>query len=127
MKHESRFTTTAFFPVIVIENSLFLHTVNNFFGTNIVGLSLGLVIMSSGKMCSVTRNHELIHSEQMLETAFVGFFFIYIFDYLYGRWRGLDHYHAYRAIRAEIEAFSNERKWTYLSKRKRWRWLIVRS
>ena len=123
MKCQARYEAKAFFPVVVIENSLFLRTINSCLGTNIIGLSLGFVIMSSSKMCTVTRNHELIHSEQMFETVFVGFFLIYIFDYLYGRWNGLDHYHAYRAIRAEVEAYSNERKWTYLSKRKRWRWL----
>lgn len=50
------------------------------------------------------RHHEEIHLGQQLAWLLVGFYIVYVWDYLVGRIKGLNDYEAYRAIRFEVEA-----------------------
>jgi hypothetical protein len=64
--------------------------------------------------------HERIHLRQQAELAVILFYIIYVYDYLMGRIKGLDHDRAYRNIRFEREAFQNENDPGYLMSRKTW-------
>lgn len=68
-----------------------------------------------GKINSRTLNHESIHTAQMRELLYVGFYLIYITEWFIRLFmRG----NAYRNISFEREAYSNERDDEYLENRK---------
>ena len=68
-----------------------------------------------------TLNHEAIHTAQMKEMLYVGFYAWYFIEWLIE----LFHYGttAYHTNTFEREAFSNDDDLTYLSNRKRFAWL----
>lgn len=90
---------------------------------SIKAITLGFVVMSKGKIDKRTRLHETIHFQQYLETLFVGFIFIYTWDYVRGCLKYKTGAEAYLNIRAEIEAYENDEDENYLRNRKRYRWL----
>lgn len=62
-------------------------------------------------------NHEKIHTAQMKELLYVGFYVAYLFEWLY---RLLFHTKtAYRGISFEVEAYKNQYNYTYLKNRKK--------
>lgn len=65
-------------------------------------------------------NHERIHSEQMKEMLFIGFYIWYLVEWvirLFGKGN------AYRNLSFEKEAYDNEENLTYLDTRKPYAWL----
>lgn len=52
--------------------------------------------------------HEAVHVRQWHQAGTWRFVGTYVAHYLSGRWRGLSHQDAYRAIAAEVEAFGVE-------------------
>ena len=65
-------------------------------------------------------NHERIHSEQMKEMLFIGFYLWYLVEWiirLFGKGN------AYRNLSFEKEAYDNEDNLTYLDTRKPYAWL----
>ncbi|MBK6858698.1 MAG: hypothetical protein IPG95_00105 [Saprospiraceae bacterium] len=71
---------------------------------------------------SILLNHEKIHLKQQLETLILFFYFIYAFDYLRNRRKGMNPRTSYFNIRFEQEAYAYEKDLTYLSKRKAYNW-----
>lgn len=68
-----------------------------------------------GKINSLTINHESIHSAQMRELLYVGFYLMYVVEWFLRLFmRG----NAYRNISFEREAYSNEKIEEYLRDRK---------
>lgn len=68
-----------------------------------------------------TLNHEAIHTAQMREMLYIGFYIWYLIEWIvklfrYGR-------RAYENISFEREAYENQYDCTYLHKRKHWAWL----
>lgn len=62
-------------------------------------------------------NHEAIHTEQMKELGYVGFYIIYLLEWIY---RLVFHTKtAYKGISFEREAYDNESNLDYLGKRKK--------
>lgn len=60
-------------------------------------------------------NHEKIHTAQMKELWYVGFYILYVFEWLY---RLLFHRKtAYKGISFEVEAYSNQYNYKYLKTR----------
>lgn len=60
--------------------------------------------------------HEAIHTEQMKELLFIGFYIIYVLEWLY---RLVFHTKtAYKGLSFEVEAYSNQDNLGYLTKRK---------
>ena len=91
-------------------------------------ITLGFIVFSRGEMSEITKRHETIHYQQFIETLFIGFLFIYLFDYLYNRFvLGMDGQDAYFNLRAEQEAYRHDFDEDYLSKRKRYAWLIEKT
>lgn len=68
-----------------------------------------------------TINHEAIHTAQMRELLYVGFYFLYLLEWLCRlpkQWRTGQS--AYRNISFEQEAYRKQYCYTYLTYRKQW-------
>ncbi len=62
-------------------------------------------------------NHEKIHTEQMRELWYIGFYILYVLEWVY---RLVFHTRtAYRGISFEREAYANQSNYRYLAKRRR--------
>lgn len=68
-------------------------------------------------------NHEAIHTAQMKETLYIGFYIIYFIWYLFNLVRHDNSITAYRAIPFEREAYNNEADMDYLKTRKHFSFL----
>jgi len=66
--------------------------------------------------------HEKIHIEQQKELFIIGFFIIYLIDFLYFFIKLRDFQGAYYNIRFEKEAYVNMFNDEYLKQRKRFAW-----
>lgn len=102
---------------MVVKNKLI--PFNGFLAMNI----LGIVFLRKDYLSEVseehlvrTMNHETIHTAQMIELLFVGFYVIYLLEWLY---RLVFHTKtAYRGISFEREAYGHEDEPEYLETRK---------
>jgi hypothetical protein len=56
----------------------------------------------------VTLNHERIHFDQIKRDTLIGFYLVYVYEYLLNRLNGLSHYESYFSISYEIEAYENQ-------------------
>ena len=108
---------------IFIENSWVPKVLSLVSPISIGAITLGFIVFSRGEMDEQIRQHETIHFQQFLETLFIGFLILYFFDYIRGRFKYKNRTIAYYNIRAEQEAYENERVPNYLEYRKRWKWL----
>lgn len=61
-------------------------------------------------------NHEKIHTAQMRELGYVGFYILYFLEWLYRLC--VDTKRAYRAISFEQEAYAHQHNYDYLNSRK---------
>ena len=80
----------------------------------------GLVLMKpTAKMSKRPINHERIHTRQMVELLFVGFYLLYVAEWLVRliSTKG-NNYKAYRKISFEKEAYAFDNDMAYLSRRK---------
>ena len=68
-------------------------------------------------------NHETIHFQQMLETGIVGFYAIYLIEFLCKSIRHMSFKKGYNKISFEIEAYNNMKNLNYIQKRKRYGWI----
>ena len=89
----------------------------------ISAITLGPLIFSRGKLSATTKRHETIHWQQYIETGIIGFLALYPLFWLWKFAIYRDAALAYRLIPFEAEAYNNQRKRTYLEKRKRFAWL----
>ena len=105
-----------------IEKSKVPVFLSRFAPIDIGAISLIFCVFSKGKMSKTTRRHETIHFQQWIELGIVGFAILYPIFYLMGLIRTFDRTLAYLENPFEIEAYQNERKYTYLRKRKRYAW-----
>ena len=80
-------------------------------------------IFARKKLNEVDINHERIHTAQMKELAYVGFYLLYLLEWLI---RVLFIYpfshKAYKLTSFEVEAYVNQEDTTYLKKRKHYAW-----
>lgn len=109
---------------IIIENSSIPKILSYISPISIGAITLGFIVFSKKKIDERTRRHEIIHFQQFLETLFIGFLILYVFDYVINQLKYVDNNQAYRMIRAEKEAYDNEGDPDYLSKRKRFKWIM---
>ena len=108
---------------IFIENSKVPVVLSKIAPINISAITMGFIVFSRDEMSDTTKNHETIHFQQFLETAFIGFIFLYFLDYLIGYIKFRDGKKAYMNIRAEREAYAHDQNLFYLLNRKRWAWI----
>ena len=69
--------------------------------------------------------HEQIHTEQMKETLYVGFYVLYALMFIWGLLKLWNWDKAYRKIPFEREAYMYEGVVDYLAIRKRYNWINV--
>jgi hypothetical protein len=67
--------------------------------------------------------HESIHIQQYAELLVIGFYLVYVWDWLHGLIKYRNGAKAYKQIRLEQEAYDNEHDENYLITRKRYAWL----
>lgn len=109
---------------IMIENSKIPVWLSYVSPIEIGAIALGIVVISRDEMSEQTRNHEIIHFQQYLDLLFIGFWLVYLWDWLVGLYHHRKGNIAYYCIRAEQEAYVNDHNFDYLSERKRWAWLF---
>jgi len=105
-----------------IENSRVPIWLSKLAPIDISAISFGFWVWCRGELSKTSRRHETIHYQQQLELLFIGQWILYGLFYLIGLVRYRNGEEAYREIPFEREAYSNERKFTYLEKRKRYAW-----
>jgi len=108
---------------IFVENSWVPKALSLISPISIGAITLGFVVFARGEMSDTVKQHETIHFQQFLETLFLGFLVLYFYDYFRGWLKYKDRRKAYFNIRAEQEAYENERSQNYLEHRKRWQWI----
>lgn len=87
-------------------------------------LSFFIFVWCRGEINEQTKRHETIHFQQQIELLFVGQWILYGIFHLYGliKEKG-DSEKAYYHNLFELEAYGNDIKEDYLSKRKRFSWV----
>ena len=105
------------------ENSKIPIILSKFAPIDINAITLGPFVFSRGTLSERVKRHETIHFEQYLETFFIGFLFIYLYDYIKSGFKIGFNREAYLNIRFEQEAYENDSDVNYLEKRKRFAWL----
>ena len=106
-----------------IENSKIPGWLSKIAPINIWAISFGLWVWCKGELSKPTRRHETIHFQQQLEMGFVFQWIAYGLFWLIGLVKYRDGAVAYKENPFEREAYDNERKFTYLEKRKRYAWV----
>jgi len=108
---------------IFINNSRIPKILSFFAPIEINSITIFPFVFSRGTPNEKTTRHETIHFQQYLETGVIGFYLIYFWDYCRARLSGLSGKDSYLSIRAEAEAYGNDKDVSYLLTRKRWKWL----
>lgn len=75
-----------------------------------------------GILTNRTVNHELIHTAQMKELGYIGFYLWYGIEYLFIRLFHKKQGDAYHDVSFEEEAYANYKDMTYLQNRKHYAW-----
>ena len=109
---------------LVIRNKLIVNILSLGFASGIT-LWPFIFIDKKSEESPVLLNHERIHIRQQLETLIIGFYLIYIIQFLYYRISN-SRYKAYRKICFEREAYNNEENLEYLQSRPLYAWLIIK-
>lgn len=94
----------------------------NLFGTVFVREDARQRIERNPKKYETTWNHEAIHTEQMKETLYIGFYLLYFIFWLI-RILTLPLKTAYVDVSFEQEAYLNQGNLNYIKTRKRYSWL----
>mgnify|MGYP003631960725 FL=1 len=106
---------------IIIKSDKFLDAISWFF--KVGGITLFPFIIVRPNARKKTKNHESIHISQASELFVIGFYLLYLYDWVVGLIKYKDTKIAYKKIRFEQEAYRYERSWAYLKKRKKYNWL----
>lgn len=85
---------------------------------------LNMVFVRKG--CTMSEkdfNHECIHWEQEKELLIVGFYLLYVLEFLFRLVKLRRWHEAYRYISFERECYDNEANMDYTKSRKRFQWI----
>ena len=84
-----------------------------------------IFIKPGTKLSEKDYNHEAIHWEQYKETLVIGFFLIYVIEFIYkfifvnrGEWKK-----TYHKLSMEKEAYLNQDNLDYIKNRKHYKWI----
>jgi hypothetical protein len=86
------------------------------------GITIFVFIIVDDRNNKVLINHEQIHIRQSLELGFIGFWFLYLLEYVFKFYHFGNADVAYQNISFEQEAYKNESDLQYLKKRKFYSW-----
>ena len=107
----------------VIENSKVPVWLSKVSPIEIYAFSFACFVFCRGVLSKTTRRHETIHYHQQIEMLFIFQWVAYAMFWLVGLVKYRDGKKSYREIPFEKEAYSNEKKYTYLEKRPLWNWV----
>lgn len=82
----------------------------------------GVLFTKEDQLSDRVINHENIHTEQMKELLYIGFYIWYGLEYIIIRLFHKKQNGAYRDISFEEEAYNNEHNLDYIKTRKRYSW-----
>lgn len=102
--------------MIWIKNKVF--PFGNYTAINICG-----IVFYKGNLSATLKNHECIHTKQMIETLFIGFYIWYGIEYLIVRLFHKKQNDAYHDVSFEEEAHNNDTNLNYLNNRKLYSWI----
>lgn len=91
-----------------------------FYAINLCGL---IFTRSKRNLTPQQLNHERIHTAQMRETLFLGFYLCYGVEWIIQFVRLRSAYQAYRHLHFEREAYAHDQDLNYLRKRTHYAWL----
>lgn len=111
---------------IFIEDSMVPVWLSKLAPIEINAITIGFIVFGRSSLPEHVRRHETIHFQQILETFFLPFLIIYVYDYVKNYLIYKDGRLAYHNIRAEKEAYANSGYLDYLNKRKRYEWLSIK-
>lgn len=93
-----------------------------FKGFKAINLFGVLFVREEAVLSEVDINHEAIHTAQMKEMLYVGFYLWYAVEWLVRLIRFRDTHSAYRNVSFEREAYANQADLAYLRQRRPWSW-----
>lgn len=93
------------------------------FGRKYHAINLFGVVFAKGECGNRTLRHEYIHTLQMRELWYLGFYILYVAEWVYRLIRMRDSYKAYSMISFEREAYANDNQEDYRSERQRFAWM----
>lgn len=105
---------------IIIKNSKIPKLLSWFIKARAVTLFPFIFIKDDGDERLI--NHESIHIAQYSETYVLGFYFIYLCDFIKSVLKGKSGKESYYLIRFEQEAYNNENNTDYLQHREKFAW-----
>ena len=108
---------------VFLENSRLPVVLSKLAPININAIALFPFVFAMGTLTETSKRHETIHFQQQLETGVIGFYIIYLWDYVRNLRKGMSGKEAYFDLRAEREAYHNQADEEYLIRRKRYVWL----
>lgn len=82
------------------------------------------ILFTKDSLSNIDINHEKIHTKQMIETLFIGFYIWYGLEYLIIRLFNLKDKQndVYHEVSFEEEAYNNQENLNYLNERKPFSW-----
>ena len=75
-----------------------------------------------GRLGKIEQNHEYIHTLQQRELLFIGFYLLYVCEWLFRLAFYRDQYLAYRNLSFEREAYSHQGNLNYKNTREKFAW-----
>lgn len=96
---------------------IFRNNIIPFRGFKAINLFGVLFVRTEASLDDADLNHEKIHTAQMKELFYLGFYILYLLEWLKGILSGKDSLKAYHEISFEKEAYSNQDKTGYLASR----------
>tara|TARA_R110000824_G_scaffold60050_12_gene160919 strand:+ start:348 stop:722 length:375 start_codon:yes stop_codon:yes gene_type:complete len=106
----------------VFENSKIPGWLSKIVPIEINAVSILFFVFCRGDLSKTSRRHETIHYIQQLEMLFLFHWVTYLFYFLWGFLKNRSFVKAYKENPFEKEAYSNQRKTTYLVKRPLYNW-----
>ena len=105
---------------IIIKNSRIPKMLSWFINIRAITLFPFIIIKDEGD--DRLLNHELIHISQQKETLVLGFYMLYLWDFIVGVLKFKNTRDAYYSIRFEREAYGNDHDENYLQLREKFAW-----
>lgn len=92
-------------------------------GKSFAAINLFGVVFTKRQLSVIDQNHEYIHSLQQRELLFVGFYLLYLLEWMQRLWQTRNLLSAYYCISFEKEAYAKQNLLDYRKTRRRYAWM----
>ena len=111
---------------IIIKNTKILNIMEKIFVMNLNAITLWpFIIIKYDNIPQEIINHELIHIAQCNELFIIGFYIIFIIEFIFNTIKYRDRYKAYCSSMFEKEAYAYMSDLNYLNKRHYYAWFFI--